>query len=999
MKKILIDIQCLQTITPASNELSKFCLRLVDYLSASFEVNILIHSNLNNVNFLKHQYSNEVSCQITFFTSFDSIPNIYSEINQQLYESCLYGDNYTAILFPEISYAQYTLGKYYKLPIYAFSNNLEFINLKLKHDIAEVAKLYLVNSSDEALAQLVFLGLSKYVHVSHSYEDVFNVLNQHLSELKVAKNVVKPKLAYCSPLPPEQTGIADYSSALLPFLSRYYNITLINDNYLNCGEYFIQNYSIKSYDYLVDNYSCFDRVIYHLGNNPIHVDMFTKLSFAPGVVMMHDSNISDLMIHLFNYDALEAIKYCVYNKLYHLINIYSDITSKDFFKYLHLDYILDKSLGVMLHSEYNMAQIKEQYEVFLRKTRQINFCAMMTPSFKNYDIDSLRIKYKVPQDSFVLSSFGGVNHLKLIPRIIEVAKRFKCDDRVYFLIVGSGEHLDEYKAMSKKYGLKNISFTGRVSHAELVEYYQLTDIALQFRLNSRGETSAAIFDCMLLKIPVVVNNYGTSAYLSDKDVIKVLEDFSIEELNQLILELLLNKYDLSEYANSAYSKIIADHNPSQVAMNVFNNIEEFYLEHQNRKLQLSHKFSTLDITNYSSLANLLVTINDKYKKIIYFDISELHLRDYNTGIQRVIKIILKNLIYNYSNRFIITPIYFLNDKCYIANKFIYAFLSGEQQDKNILDFELPAFMVGSIYLCLDFHWYLLNSSIIRDWLLEQKKHSCLYHVQYDLIPITNSEYCDKSVLDYFERNLVYLRNIMDGVVAISKAVANDYIEYSTQIKSENMQNVGYFHLGCDIDNYNSHHISDKVEDLSMLDNKKFMLMVSTIEPRKSHSQVLEAFEKLWLDNSEYCLVLIGKQGWNIDELIDKISKHPLLNKKLFWLQGISDQALTKVYEMSTAFIMASFTEGFGLGIVESVKYNKPLILRDIPVFREIAENNAYYFNCLTGDELAIDLNYWIDLYDSDKEPKSDKLKTITWKESCDQLMDVILNNKWYNKLL
>lgn len=96
-------------------------------------------------------------------------------------------------------------------------------------------------------------------------------------------------------------------------------------------------------------------------------------------------------------------------------------------------------------------------------------------------------------------------------------------------------------------------------------------------------------------------------------------------------------------------------------------------------------------------------------------------------------------------------------------------------------------------------------------------------------------------------------------------------------------------------------------------------------------------------------------------------------------------------ESITVFVMASFAEGFGLGIVESAKYNKPLVLRDIPVFREIAEDNAYYFDCLTGDELALKLNEWISLYESGRVPTSERLKTITWQQSCEQLMDVIIN--------
>lgn len=383
---------------------------------------------------------------------------------------------------------------------------------------------------------------------------------------------------------------------------------------------------------------------------------------------------------------------------------------------------------------------------------------------------------------------------------------------------------------------------------------------------------------------------------------------------------------------------------------------------------------------------------------IYVDITSLCNLDHNTGIQRVEKIILHELINKYTTHKVV-PIYFKDGKCYSANSYLLKNI-GLIFDTNNFDSIINYFDDSSVFLAIDLHFELLFNNVYVEFLTQQQNRGTkLFSIQYDLIPL-HQNYSAEGMRQHFNNNMNIYANLFDGVISISKAVADEYIEWFLNNIDEhnNKLSIGYFHLGCDIDNYNSHHAIDNVEDLSMLNNKKYMLMVSTIEPRKGHAQVLEAFEKLWDNGSDYCLVFVGKHGWNVEKLIDKISKHPQLNKKLFWLQGISDQALTKVYEMSTAFIMASFAEGFGLGIVESAKYNKPLILRDIPVFREIAENNAYYFDCLTGDDLAADLNYWIDLYESGKEPKSDKLKTITWKESCDQLMDVILNNKWYKIL-
>ncbi len=72
-------------------------------------------------------------------------------------------------------------------------------------------------------------------------------------------------------------------------------------------------------------------------------------------------------------------------------------------------------------------------------------------------------------------------------------------------------------------------------------------------------------------------------------------------------------------------------------------------------------------------------------------------------------------------------------------------------------------------------------------------------------------------------------------------------------------------------------------------------MVGTLEPRKAHQQVLEAFEQLWNDGQKIQLVIVGKQGWMVESLAQRIRTHPELGKRLFWLENVSDEYLEKIY--------------------------------------------------------------------------------------------------------
>ncbi|MBL3940675.1 glycosyltransferase family 4 protein, partial [Bacteroides thetaiotaomicron] len=74
--------------------------------------------------------------------------------------------------------------------------------------------------------------------------------------------------------------------------------------------------------------------------------------------------------------------------------------------------------------------------------------------------------------------------------------------------------------------------------------------------------------------------------------------------------------------------------------------------------------------------------------------------------------------------------------------------------------------------------------------------------------------------------------------------------------------------------------------------------------------------------------------------------------RLNWLQDIDDAALADLYARVDGLLFASEGEGFGLPIVEAAQHGLPLLLRDLPVFREVAGEHATYFSASDGTGLA-----------------------------------------------
>ena len=176
-------------------------------------------------------------------------------------------------------------------------------------------------------------------------------------------------------------------------------------------------------------------------------------------------------------------------------------------------------------------------------------------------------------------------------------------------------------------------------------------------------------------------------------------------------------------------------------------------------------------------------------------------------------------------------------------------------------------------------------------------------------------------------------------------------------------------------------------------------MVGTIEPRKGILQVLEAVTQLWEQGVPANLIIVGKLGWTslsndqrrtIPQIEAGLRTHSMLGKQLFWFESASDEFLVWLYQHSNALICASEGEGLGLPLIEAARMGLPIIARDLPVFREVAKEGAYYFSADDAQALANTLQLWLSLYGQDAHPRSDAIKPASWHDSATDLLRHLL---------
>lgn len=257
-------------------------------------------------------------------------------------------------------------------------------------------------------------------------------------------------------------------------------------------------------------------------------------------------------------------------------------------------------------------------------------------------------------------------------------------------------------------------------------------------------------------------------------------------------------------------------------------------------------------------------------------------------------------------------------------------------------------------------------------------------ILHDIIAERHPKYFKDQDAKNFSKWLREIKNF-DGIFAVSQATLNDYESwYQEQSFPLLSSSLGWFHLGADLKKENARLSAFDENLFQQVKDKTYYIQVSTIEPRKGHKQLLDAFDLLWDEGSELTLVLVGRKGWLVEDLCRRIQNHPLLGEKLFWLTMVSDGLLTKLYANAKGVIVASESEGFGLPVAEAAFYGKPLLLRDIPVFREIARDQAFYFDGFDGQNLTRSLKLMEKylMHNLSKEcRKCPNISVLSWSES------------------
>lgn len=820
---------------------------------------------------------------------------------------------------------------------------------------------------------------------------------------------LRQKLAYVSPLPPQKSGIAGYSAELLPELSRYYDIDVVTDQTQVSDPWIMANCQVRSPEWFRQNASRYQRVIYHFGNNPMHAFMFELLDEVAGVVVLHDFYLSDVQWYL----QVHGIKPDIWtNELYQghgykaVADFHRDGVLSTLSKYPGSLGVINQALGVIVHSKYSESLARQWYG----ERARCSMIPLLRVPAAQLDRNQARAALGLSSDDFVVCSFGFMGKTKLNHRLLaawEDSTLLRQDRNCKLFFVGQndasnyGHEIEQH--LNKRNQSSSVSIVGWTDTRTYELYLAAADVGVQLRELSRGETSAAVLDCLNYGLATVINANGAMAELPDDVLIKLEDDFSDAQLTHALERLRGEPQARARLGQLAATFVQSAHAPASCAQRYFESIEAHYLDHS--RYQAFTSAIGHVITDFSASVDILamskaIALNQSPNfglRRIYVDVSAMVRVDLRTGIQRVVRALLLALIESPPAGYLFEPVY-LSDSGGVWNwRFARNFMLSLMGSPTGWLIDEPVDMQpGEQFLGLDF---------CGSFIVEAGKHGVFTRLRergvktsfvvYDLIPILFEEHFPAGTKDG-HADWLYEISKADAALCISASVAADLKHWvaahgAPRLSPSPLQ-TSWFHLGADLaasmPSTGLAHGANEV--LECLRSVPSFLSVGTIEPRKGHAQTLAAFDLLWAQGEQVNLVIVGKEGWMVDALCTRLRNHPQLNKRLFWLEGISDEYLEKVYAAVSCLLAASQGEGFGLPLIEAAQHKLPILARALPVFREVAGKHAAFFEGESAQSLADAITQWLQDYRDGSTIDSANMPWLSWKQSAEQLKRALL---------
>lgn len=174
--------------------------------------------------------------------------------------------------------------------------------------------------------------------------------------------------------------------------------------------------------------------------------------------------------------------------------------------------------------------------------------------------------------------------------------------------------------------------------------------------------------------------------------------------------------------------------------------------------------------------------------------------------------------------------------------------------------------------------------------------------------------------------------------------------------------------------------------------RPFFLYVGNIYSYKNLATLIRAFG-LIRDLTDHLLLIASHSLKNMEKWYYDLAIQNRIEDRIIRLDHPDDKLLSQAYSASEAFVFPSLQEGFGFPLIEAMSCGVPVIASDIPVFREICDDGALFFD--PHDHISL-TKQLIDVMDPTTHKKlvdmgNERVKLFSWDNAAEKIENVFIN--------
>lgn len=332
------------------------------------------------------------------------------------------------------------------------------------------------------------------------------------------------RLAWCSPLPPTRSGIADYSAEVLPLIRARHTVEVFVASADEVAWAAAHGLDASSAHDLVWKHARtpYDLIVYQLGNSWCHDYMWPYLFQMPGLVVLHDGHLH----HARAWSLLRRQRRDDYRAEFEYAHPeappdaaaigLAGLASPVYYFWPMLRAVLESARSVAVHSRGLATMLAQSYP---RQPVQVVRMGVPDPGVGASERERIRARHGVAPEAIVIAAYGGVTPEKRIPQLLRaLAATRLVQPHVKLLLVGETTPHYDVSADAAATGVSDlVAITGYVAESELPAYLAAADVACCLRWPTAQETSASWLRCLAAGLPTIVTDLAHQSELATLD--------------------------------------------------------------------------------------------------------------------------------------------------------------------------------------------------------------------------------------------------------------------------------------------------------------------------------------------------------------------------------------------------------------------------------------------------------------------------------------------------